>query len=152
MSNVQWGWEIAKILTTAIVTAGAVALMTYLAQRRLEWMKFKREQAAAVVEFLSCWIGVKYGKGKDDNATRWEIQRRYWTLALYFDDDVLLTITKLVANTGEVVTRDVILQLRQEVLGKRGKLHAADLSQWLPLEEAAEVAVAGNAGEGGGGE
>ncbi len=108
-----------EILTTSVLTTAAITFLLKLwisvrlkesisaeykkaveeFKQQLGWEEKRRLQAAEIADMLSLWRGrSKYDKTKDENLDRYELQKKYWQLALWLDAPVLKAVHQAFAS------------------------------------------------------
>jgi hypothetical protein len=70
-------------------------------KKSLEWEDRRRQQAAEVAELFSMWLRPNYDQSQDVNIQIYELQRKYWQLALWLDAPVFNAVNEAI-NTGGI--------------------------------------------------
>jgi hypothetical protein len=106
-----------------------------LFKQRIAWEEKRKQQAAELAEFFSLWMQSHYDKKKDENLIRYEIQKRYWELALWLDAPVLQAVNealKSASNPG-ITHKKALIAVRRIFVGDDDPILPEELFHWNPL-------------------
>jgi hypothetical protein len=151
----------AEILTTSAATTILMAALTFLLRewisfqlkesisaeykkaleefkQQLGWEEKRRLQAAEIADIFSLWRGQhKYDKMKDENLVRYELQKKYWQLALWLDAPALKTVHQAFAswdNPG-ITHKAALIAVRKLFVGNDDPIQPDELFSFDPVPE-----------------
>jgi hypothetical protein len=105
-------------------------------KQQLGWEQKRRLQAAEVVDFFSLWRGLhKYDKTKDENLVRYEVQKKYWQIALWLDAPVLRAVNQAIASSDDpgITHKVALIAVRRLFVGDDDPIQPQDLYHWEPV-------------------
>jgi hypothetical protein len=106
----------------------------------LQWESRRREQATQIAELISLWVAGNYDKRLDKNLARYQIQKKYWELALWLEPCVLRALNK--AFTGDQFTtlryKEALIAVRKAIVGATDDIQPLELVHWNPVDASAE--------------
>jgi hypothetical protein len=108
----------------------------------IAWEEKRKQQAAELAELFSIWIQANYDKQKDVNLIRYELQKKYWELALWLDAPVLQAVHgafKTAEHPG-IEHKEALIAVRKIYLGKDDPIRPEELFHWDALLSAPESA------------
>lgn len=98
----------------------------------IAWEEKRKQQAAELAELFSIWMQANYDKQKDVNLIRYELQKKYWELALWLDAPVLQAVHEAF-KTGEypgIEHKKALIAVRRIYLGKDDPIRPEELFHW----------------------
>ncbi len=129
-----------EVVSTSAVTVAGLAFVAYLArtwigsriQEAVRWESVKKENAAAIADFLAVWVGPSFDPSKDTGGGHLlEVQRRYWALALWLDSDALRALNDALAHKEGADHNEALIRVRESIVGKRqDQIAAHELIRW----------------------
>ena len=102
---------------------------------QINWEDKRKQQAAELAELFSIWMQANYDKEKDPNLIRYELQKKYWELALWLDAPVLQAVHeafKASAHPG-IKHKEALIAVRRIYLGKDDPILPEELFHWDAL-------------------
>jgi len=105
-------------------------------KQQLGWEEKRRLQAAEIADILSLWRGrFKYDKTKDENLDRYELQKKYWQIALWLDAPVLRAVHQAFASSDNpgITHKVALIAVRRLFVGKDAPIQPQDLQHWEPV-------------------
>ena len=109
----------------------------------IQWESRRREQATQIAELISLWVVGSYDKTRDKNMDRYQIQKKYWELALWLEPSVLRALNK--AFTGDPLAtlryREALITVRKAIVGGTDDIRPEELVHWNPVNDPAEQGV-----------
>jgi len=102
---------------------------------QINWEEKRKQQAAELAELFSIWMQANYDKEKDPNLIRYELQKKYWELALWLDAPVLQAVHeafKASAHPG-IKHKEALIAVRRIYLGKDDPILPEELFHWDAL-------------------
>jgi len=106
-------------------------------KKSLEWEERRRQQAAEVAELFSVWLRGNYHRGEDRNEQIYELQRKYWQLALWLDAPVLEAVNAAITTGGlpqEAYKRALILVRKRMLDEEADPITWDQLKHFDPIE------------------
>ena len=148
------------ILLTAAFTTAAMAALAFLLKewisarlkesivaeykralevfkQELGWKEKRRLQAAEIADILSLWRGrFKYDKTKDENLDRYELQKKYWQIALWLDAPVLRAVNQAFASSDNpgITHKAALIAVRKIIVGNHDPIQPEELCHWEPVD------------------
>ena len=105
-------------------------------KQQLGWEEKRRLQAAEIGNILSLWRGrYKYDKTKDENLDRYELQKKYWQIALWLDAPVLKALNQAFASSDNPgnTHKDALIAVRRLFVGNDDPIQPEELCHWEPV-------------------
>jgi hypothetical protein len=104
-------------------------------KNEIAWEERRKQQAAELAELFSIWMQANYDKEKDVNLIRYELQKKYWELALWLDAPVLQAVhDAFKAAAHPVIThKKALIAVRKIYLGKDDPIRPEELFHWDAL-------------------
>jgi hypothetical protein len=146
------------ILLTAAFTTAAMAALAFLLKewisarlkesisaeykkalevfkQQLIWEDKRKQQAAEIAELFSLWLQSNYDKKKDANLGRYELQKKYWQLALWLDAPVLRAVHQALAsaNNPGITHKAAMISVRRLFVDKDDPVQPEELYHWDPV-------------------
>ena len=109
-------------------------------KREREREEKRKQQAAELAELFSLWLQESYDKTEDRNLMRYELQKKYWELALWLDAPVLQAVHnafKSAAHPG-IEHKKALIAVRRVYLGGNDPVRPEELFHWDSLPIAPE--------------
>lgn len=151
--------SLSDILTTSAVTVVLMAALAFLSRewistrlkesisaeykkaleefkQQLGWEEKRRLQAAEIADIISLWRGrFKYDKTKDENLDRYELQKKYWQIALWLDAEVLRAIHQAFASWKKpgITHKVALIAVRKLFVGNDDPIQPQDLFDFEPV-------------------
>lgn len=90
-----------------------------LFKQRLTWEDRRKQQAVEIAELFSLWLQQSYDSRKDVNLIRYELQKKYWELALWLDEPVLQALHKAFrsASNPGIAHKEALIAVRRLIVG-----------------------------------
>ena len=95
----------------------------------------RRLQSKEVADLLSLWLKTSYEKADDENQNRYELQKKYWELAMILDEPILEAVNEAFKNNQGIKHKEAIIKIRKMFLGSKDKIKAEDLFHWDPIKK-----------------
>jgi hypothetical protein len=150
--------NILNALLTSAFTTGALATLGFLLkegvsalikesisaeyERALErlksqiaWEEKRKLQAAEIAELFSLWMKHNYYKEQDVNVIRYELQKKYWELALWLDAPVLQAVHKAFESAAKpgITHKEALIAVRRAYVGGDDPILPDELYHWNAL-------------------
>jgi hypothetical protein len=112
-----------------------------LFKQQITWEDKRKQQAAEIAELFSLWMQANYDKKKDVNLIRYELQKKYWELALWLDAPVLQAVhdaLKSASNPG-LFHKKALIAVRRLYVGSDDPIRPEELFHWDALPVPAAV-------------
>lgn len=149
--------NLTSVLTTSGLTVALTSIVVYLAKdwiktrlemsirqeyrkafedyrMSLQWESRRREEATQIAELLSFWVARNYDKTLNENAALFNLQRKYWEVALWLEAPVLKKLNK--AFTGDEFAtlqyKSALIEVRKAIIGIQDDIRPEDLVHWNP--------------------
>lgn len=115
-----------------VVRTWLVAKIQEKAKEDVRWRALRRERAAALANFLGLWVAGAYDPTQRNNVRLLEVQRSYWELALWLDDETLRTLNRALIGDGD--HNDALIQVRAVLHAPESvDLKSSELIRWPAL-------------------
>lgn len=115
-----------------VVRTWLVAKIQEKAKEDVRWRALRRERAAALANFLGLWVAGAYDPTQRNNVRLLEVQRSYWELALWLDDETLRTLNRALIHDGD--HNDALIQVRAVLHAPESvDLKSSELIRWRAL-------------------
>jgi hypothetical protein len=98
-------------------------------KQQLAWRELRKRQAVEIAELFALWMQHNYDSSKDVNLTRYDLQKKYWELALWLDEPILKAVHKAfqsAPNPG-IAHKEALIEVRRLIVGKDDEIRAEDL-------------------------
>ena len=101
----------------------------------IAWEEKRKQQAAALAELFAIWMQTNYDKEKNVNHIRYELQKKYWELALWLDAPILQAVHNAFKNAAHpgITHKEALIAVRKIYLGKDDPIRPEELFHWNPL-------------------
>ena len=101
----------------------------------LQWETRRREQAIKVANLISLWLLKEYDKSCDPNKNIYQVQEKYWELALWLDAPILRELNLLFIKKGPVGIKhkETLVAIRKIIVGNEDDVRAEELVHWDPI-------------------
>jgi hypothetical protein len=99
---------------------------------RVAWEQKRKEQASEVADVVSLWLKGNYDTKTDPNLTLYELQRRYWGLALWVDAPILRALHEALASPGNpgILHKKALIAVRKLYIGNDDPITPEELYHW----------------------
>jgi hypothetical protein len=94
----------------------------------------RKWQAAELANLFSIWVKKNYDKTYDKNISRYEVQKKYWELALWLDAPILKIVNEAFTTGDGLSHKRALIAVRKIYLGKDDPIVAEDLIHWDPAK------------------
>jgi hypothetical protein len=90
-----------------------------LFKQQITWEEKRKQQAAELAELFSLWMQANYDKTRDVNLIRYELQKKYWELALWLDAPVLQAVHEAFrsASNPGIAHKKALIAVRRIYVG-----------------------------------
>lgn len=135
--NWNLGYAFLTSILTAIMTAAVGFVFSnrlYKDQQKMAWEEKRRQQAAEVGNLLSLFLLASYRIEADPNLHRYELQKKYWELALWLDAPVLRAVHNALAHPSDPIPdiNKALVTVRQLLVAKDDMISPNEFFHWTP--------------------
>lgn len=105
----------------------------------LSWEGTRKKQATEVAEMFSLWHKWKYFPKDSQDPIKYELQKKYWELALWIDADILRAVNEAFetgnitsgVNNNENGHKEAMLKVRKLVVDKDDDISIEEVTHFL---------------------